>query len=149
MNRTSKLDIATELLDCALRFYYEGDCYFAALHLAGAAEEVLAGHIKNKDKTLVPALDSMKLALSDFLGLENGHPKKLTEKRASDILSYAKNSTKHWQGKGDGYVDFDPEAEAKELLDFAITNYYQLMSSYTSLKETELIRRFNAELKSA
>ena len=46
MDATSKLDIATELLDRALRLYYERDSYFAALHLAGAAQELLGAHVR-------------------------------------------------------------------------------------------------------
>lgn len=37
MIMTQKQKIAFELLDCAVQMYFDG-CYFAAIHLSGAAE---------------------------------------------------------------------------------------------------------------
>jgi hypothetical protein len=45
-------------------------------------------------------------------------------------------------------VEFDPRAEAQKLLERALTNYYQLMN-VLELPETEDMRRFNAEPRSA
>lgn len=68
-----------------------------------------------------------------------------TDLRAmGDLMSIAKNETKH----GHGPVAFDAAAEAKEVLDRAVTNYYALMNYYP-LRETPLIGRFNRDLLSA
>lgn len=44
-----KLLVAKELLDQALRLYYEGEAYFAALHLAGAAQEIFGKTLTSLD----------------------------------------------------------------------------------------------------
>jgi hypothetical protein len=46
MSAMDKLDVACELLDRSLRLYYAGDSYFSALHLAGAAEEILGVYVE-------------------------------------------------------------------------------------------------------
>jgi len=46
MKQIDKLNIACELLDRSLRLYYSGDSYFACLHLAGAAEEILGVYVE-------------------------------------------------------------------------------------------------------
>ncbi len=140
MAATTKLEIATELLDRALRLYFEGDSYFSALHLAGAAEELLGVYVKTYGG--VRSFDSTKdsaVRLSKYIrndGTES-NPKDI-----ADLINHAKNSTKHKYGKGDHITDFDPRFEAFNMLDLAVENYYQLMS-HIDLPDTELLRRFN------
>lgn len=146
MNRKSKLDIATELLDRALRLYYDGDSYFAALHLAGASEEILAVYLKRQGG--ISAFDGLK-DLTVWLSMRSDNRSK--EKIESDIfnlMNHAKNSTKHMYGKNDCIVDFNAESEAHDILDRAVSNCYQLMFSL-DLKETELTRRFTTEMTQA
>lgn len=146
MRTTEKLAIATELLDRALRMYYEGDSYFAALHLAGAAEEVLAVYVKRYGGP--SAFDSLRdtsVLLSKCL-YDDG-----IESKPNDIaylMNRAKNATKHMYGKKDTEVRFDVQSEAKAMLDLAVSNYYYL-ASCIDLPETDLLRRFNAELRKA
>lgn len=66
-------------------------------------------------------------------------------KNIADVMNYAKNRTKHMGSQGDDYVHFDPKAEAHDLLDRAVSNYYTLMSHF-ELPETELVRKFNLGL---
>lgn len=61
------------------------------------------------------------------------------------VMNHAKNATKHMDLVNDDAVVFNARAEAHDLLDRAVSNYYLAMSEY-ELEETSLIRRFNQEL---
>ena len=143
MSPTSKLDIATELLDRALKLFYERDSYFAALHLAGAAEEVLGAYVRSQGG--VSAYESLRdgaVKLSKHIrddGIESA------PKRIANAMNHAKNATKHMDDGDDDRVYFNVEFEARERLDLAVTNYYMLMQ-YLPLRETPLLQRFNSEL---
>ena len=129
-----------ELLDRALRLYFEGDSYFTALHLAGAAEEILGVYVKIHGG--VPAFDSTRAStvyLSKYIRNDGTESK---AKDIGDLMNHAKNSTKHKFGKNDHVVAFDPRREARNMLDLCVENYYQLMS-LLNLPETELLRKFN------
>lgn len=139
---TEKLQVAIELLDRALRMYYEGDSYFAALHLAGGAEEILGAYAEHAgEESSFKSLLRGAVKLSKYFngGVES-NPKDIVA-----IMNHAKNRTKHMDNKSDDHVRFDPRVEAKGLLDRAVSNYYTLMSYY-ELPETELVHRFNQEL---
>lgn len=138
-----KLQVATELLDCALRMYYEGNSYFAALHLAGGAEEVLGAYVERSGgESSFKSLQHSAVKLAKFLndgGVES------TPKDIAAVMNHAKNRTKHMDLEDDNHVYFDPKIQAHDLLDRAVSNYYALMSIY-ELPETRLIRKFNMEL---
>jgi hypothetical protein len=139
---TDKLQVAVELLDRALCMYYEGNSYFAALHLAGGAEEILGAYVERSGcESSFKSLQQAAVRLSKFLndGLES-KPKDI-----ADVMNHAKNRTKHMNKDNDDTVYFDPKTEAHDLLDRAVSNYYTLMSDF-DLPETDLIRRFNEEL---
>ena len=140
---TPKLIVAVELLDRALRLYYEGGSDFSALHLAGAAEELLGKHVE--DKVGQSSFASLKAAAVCFSKYLNAGGEESTPKAIAVVMNRAKNSTKHMDDMSDGSVSFDPRAEAHALLDRAVTNFYQAMSHF-QLQETDLIRRFNQEL---
>ncbi len=151
MRATPKLVIATELLDRALQMYYEGNSYFASLHLAGAAEEILAAYVKKYRGT--SSFESIRdfsaiLSKTELLQDLIGDGVKPTAKNIAETMNKAKNSTKHMNERDDDVVHFDAQAEAKDLLDRAVTNYYHLMS-FLELEETSLLRRFNADLVKA
>lgn len=140
---TPKLVVASELLDRALRLYYEGGSDFAALHLAGAAEELLGKHIEAKGgKSSFASLQSSAVRLSRHFN-EDG--RESTPKDIAKVINHAKNSTKHMNMRDDDVVAFNARGEAHDLLFRAVENYYQAMSEY-DLEETELIRRFNHEI---
>ncbi len=151
MRATEKLVIATELLDRALQMYYEGNSYFASLHLAGAAEEILAVYVKKHGGT--SSFESMRdfavmLSKTEIVKNIIDDGVEPTPKNIADIMNRAKNTTKHMNETDDDLVRFDAQAEAKDLLDRAVTNYYHLMS-FLELEETDLLRRFNAEVVKA
>lgn len=145
MSATSKLDIATELLDRALKLFYERDSYFSAIHLAGAAEEVLGAYVTSHGG--VSAFESLRdgeVKLSKHIrddGIES------SPKRIANAMNHAKNATKHMDDGDDDRVYFNAEFEARELLDRAVMNYYDLMQ-FLPLRETPLLQRFNSELTS-
>ena len=140
---TKKLIVATELLESALRLHYEGGSDFSALHLAGGAEELLGKHLTALgEESSFESLKTAAVRLSKFVD-EGGTES--APKAIAAVMNHAKNSTKHMDGAADDTVHFDARAEAHDILDRAVTNYYQLMQTY-ELRETELIRRFNREL---
>jgi hypothetical protein len=134
------MQVASELLDRALRLYYEGDSYFASLHLAGGAEEILGMYLTRSGAE--NAFKSLQMAAVSFSGLDDGGPCKPGE--IGRIMVHARNRTKHLNEEGDDEINFDPKIEAKDMLDRAVSDYYHLMN-YVPLVETELLRRFNAD----
>ncbi|WP_217450827.1 hypothetical protein [Vogesella oryzae] len=139
---TPKLTIACELLDRALRLYYEGDSDFAALHLAGAAEELLGKYVEAfGGESSFANLQSAAIRLSKYIN-EDGTES--TPKAIAGVMNRAKNATKHMEKTGKDHVTFNARTEAHDLLDRAVSNYYQAMDAY-DLPETELIWRFSQE----
>ncbi|KWA39974.1 hypothetical protein WL27_15065 [Burkholderia multivorans] len=133
------LDVATELLTEALRLFLEGKAYFAALNLAGAAEEVFGKFVQANGG--VPALHSVRALALKFEealredGDEVSPP--TTEKDMADVINHAKNMTKHRITD----VDFDPKEEAQDLLDRAVQNYNSLQS-LLNLSEIALVNDY-------
>jgi hypothetical protein len=149
LKTTKKLLIAIELLDRALQMYFEGNSYFASLHLAGAAEELLAAYVKKHGDT--SSFESMrdfvvKLSKTDFIKSSiNDDIVEVSAKNIGKAMNRAKNATKHMDTTDDDLIEFDAKAEAKDLLNRAVNNYYQLMS-FMDLEETRLLQRFNDEV---
>jgi hypothetical protein len=142
---TSKIKIASELLNSALRLYYEGDSNFSALHLAGAAEEIFAKHVEAKGgETSFTNLRDGAVRISKYLSEDQ---KETSPATIAAIMNHAKNATKHMGAENDYFVVFDARSAARDLLDRAVSNYFQAMLDY-ELEESELIRRFNIELAS-
>jgi len=140
---TQKLSAAIELLERSLSMYFEGNSYFAALHLAGGAEEVLGAYVERQGhESSFKSLQAGAVKISQILPDGTGS----SPKDIGDIMNYAKNRTKHINKEGDDDVHFDPKVEALDLLNRAVSNYYMLMRYY-NLPETELIGRFNTELR--
>lgn len=144
MSATTKLEVASELLTEALRLYLARRAYFASLHLAGAAEEILGVYVKANGG--VCAFDSTKDVAVLFSRLFRADGSEHSSRDMADLINDAKNSTKHKRGKGDNDVNFDPRAEAFDVLDRAIDNYYRLQSKF-NLPETEELIRFNNDRK--
>jgi hypothetical protein len=136
-----KLTVACEFLEQALRLYYESS-YFSAIHLAGAAEELLGAHLTllGKESTF-HNYRTVGVALANSFG--DGPP--ITRRDMETLLNHAKNRSKHMDSLEDGVITFDPAEAAHELLDRAVSDYYHLMQ-YCPLAETPLIARFNCEI---
>lgn len=130
-----KIDIALNLLEKAILVYGEGNNYFAALHLAGASEEILGNYLKMKGKKT--SLESDKEAF--ILMNKKLFKKNVTEKEAIKFLNDPKNATKHMDiknnNKNNEYIVIDPKASAESMIDRAITNWWHLNENITPLME--------------
>lgn len=141
MKQYSKLEVATQQLDTALRLYFQKKEYFSAITLAGSAEEILGVYLKVHGQTNAFEHD-LKDSLRIYRWLYNteGSPERMHK-----TINRVKNSSKHMKGKKDVALSCNPSVAAKEVLDRAVSNYYSLMS-FEELHETPRIRRFNAHL---
>lgn len=135
----SKLEVAIELLDCGIELHDRGK-YFGSLHLAGAAEELFGEYLRRLGRTSsLSAWCTEGVKLANLIAEEDAWTRETMENR----LKYAKNRTKHMNASGDTEILFDPEAEAKEILERAVSNFYQLID-LLPLVETPLIQQFNS-----
>jgi hypothetical protein len=146
MKEVHKLDMAVEQLEDALKVYFEGR-FHSAIVLAGAAEQLLAGHVlKNKMK---PAWSQMRSAVTKIAnGLEQqktGKPGTTTEDQIGALMNRAYNHSKH-AGTKDHAVYMNPKFEARELIDRTISNYDALfgLRDY-DLPQIQLSQRFIQE----
>lgn len=134
------MHVAIELLDNAIDAYFHA-AYFAAIHLAGGAEEILGRYVIRSGAGQ-NAFKSLKNFAVELAAPVDESEKAALDKAISDRMTNARNRTKHINEKGDDDILFDPQLEAKDLLDRAVTDYYHLMN-YFSLPESESLRRFN------
>ena len=127
-----KSEVACELLDRAIELHLRGDSYYAALHLGGAAEEILsvcAREVLVAPGTFMkPAFDQIKEAIVALSHPTSQREARETEKWAHDRMSDAKNSVKHKRGPKDLVVQFDATGESYDVIDRAISTYFQLWS---------------------
>lgn len=149
---TPKYEVAVELLDWAIKAFMSGAGYYAALHMAGAAEEVLAVYLRAPEHRLTPAADSFVSLVSFISEPESQKEAADLNKWIIDRMNEPRNSVKHKRGHSDHVVTFDPEEEAADVIERAVTNY-TLLASKLPLKpipavETfELVRRAKREAK--
>ena len=137
---TPKMQVAKELLDRALETYFDG-AYFAAIHLAGGAEEILGTYVTRITGT-DNAFKSLQNAAVRFSARLDKDGEASTNKAIRELMTYARNRTKHIDPVGDDDIKFDPALQAKDLLDRAVTDYYHLMN-YLPFEESAVLRRFN------
>jgi len=146
-----KYEVAVELLDRAIELYLRGDSFYSALHLGGAAEEVLAAYVREMPVTskavITPAFDQVSEAVVILASPESPSEKQDAKKWVYDRLSNAKNSVKHKRGSQDGTVKFDSKEEAYDVIDRAITNYIQLLS-VLRLPHLSSIEKFDSHRRS-
>ena len=137
----SKLEIATQQLDTALRLFFWKKEYFSAITLAGAAEEILGVYLKrhNQPNAFDQDLES-SLRVYQWLFKSVG-----SRNTIRNLINRTKNSAKHMMGTSDVALRCNAKAEAKEVLDRAVSNYYSLMC-FEKLQETQRIKKFNAHL---
>ena len=144
---TPKVTAALELLDRAIELYLRRDSYYSALNLAGAAEEVLAVYVRelpaDSSTTVGSASDQLKQL---FVVISNQDEREASEKWFHDRTYDAKNSVKHKRGKRDNFVDFDPKSEAGDLIDLAVSTYFQLFSR-TDIPYLPSVEAFDRERK--
>ena len=117
--------VAVRQLETALRLYFEQEDYYSVITLAGASEEMLGKLLK--ENGIENSLDSLKKAsLAITKQLFGEAP---TEKEVVARANDARNRLKH--GSPGKPIEFDAKEEAKDMLDRAIDNYYELTSELT------------------
>lgn len=143
-----KYDVALELLERAIELFLRGDSYYAAIHLGGGAEELLSVYAReiktSPTTTLIPAFDQMKGAFLKLMNPSTRDEVEALEKWIHDRMSDAQNSVKHKRGRYDMTVSFDPKEEAYDVIDRAITTYFQLFS-ILKLRPIRSIEQFDAK----
>jgi hypothetical protein len=138
-----RLTSACELLDSALRLYFEGRADFAVLHLAGAAEELLGKHLR--EIGLAPFVDQLQtVMMGAWKTLVEKEPSAaqrstLTPAIIAEFINRAKNHVKHSIQP----VSFDVRTEACAMLARAALNYSHLLRTGFPLPEpSELLQWF-------
>jgi len=140
-NVYQKLDRAG-ILDTAMRFYLEKRNYFCAIHLAGAAEELLGAHLPPDERIFTRAWKAER-ALAFF---ETGQPLEGAAARAS--INEWKNEIKHMDDGTDATIAIDPPTAAAFHINQALVNFYKL-----GLAKSQTLRQFedfqNQEIRQA
>ena len=117
-----KKAVALRQLDAALQLFETGGDHLAVITLAGAAEEILGKLILLAGGT--PSLDHLVQATCAIHKLQTGQD--LDQTTARSRANAARNALKHLDGPPDLSVSLDPEEEAVDMLDRAVTNYWVL-----------------------
>jgi len=117
----SHLTAAQSQLLQALRLYEEGEDYYSVITLAGAAEEIFGRLSRKMGRGC--ALDRLKATLPKLS--ERFLQQELGAREAAESVNRAKNWLKH----GEDPLRFDPRFEAEDMLERAIQNWFQIMTS--------------------
>jgi hypothetical protein len=126
-----KIDIAREMLETALKLYFEGKDYFSVIQLAGASEEIFGKYLKEKG-----IINSLESDVEGFILIN----KKLlhrdvTKEEARHFFNKIKNSIKHMYGENDKTVSLDPLESARSMLGRAVMNWWWLEQDASPLME--------------
>lgn len=137
----SKLTIAAEYLNRAIEMYFRGDSDFSALHLAGAAQELLGKFVEcsgaqSAHSQLVKGVVRISRVL-DPVGVAS------KEKNIRHVINFAKNRVKHMDDEGDDIIQFDVRRAAEDMLDIAVSEFYQLCNTGAAICITSEIERYN------
>ncbi|WP_421831990.1 hypothetical protein [Limnobacter sp.] len=119
-----KLPIALEYLEAAIEEREIHQRYFAAMNLAGVAEELLGKHIRiiGKQDQLTEVIDSLSF-INHSLANKLGWPER-SRKDLKNLMASTKNSIKHMDTTNDATAKlyFDVKDESKWLIQAAIRN---------------------------
>ena len=135
----NQLVVGEHQLDTAIRLFLNDRDFYSSGTLAGAAEEILGKLLENAGHE--HALDNMVSSVLRLLTAEevdalSDKPKKDPRSTISNELNFYRNWLKHYQ-KDDFELHIDTEDAAGELIDRAVTNFFQLTG-----RETKQMRRF-------
>ena len=125
----NQLDAATTQLERAIKLFLDDADYYSAGTLGGASEEILGKTLKSRGNK--HALDSLMSAITEIQTVADVPT--IKENKLSTQLNEVRDWLKHYKGKN---LEFDAKEAAAELIDRAISNYYQL----TGQKTAEMIR---------
>jgi hypothetical protein len=133
----SNLEIAHRQIERAIVLFLDDKDYVSALTLAGAAEEIL-GKLLNKEgkEHWLDSISKGALRAMGFRKSELQTPEALKgRKEISDIANRHKNMLKHYNS--DGTITLLVDVAAAEMIDRAISNYFDLTQ-----RETGAMGRF-------
>lgn len=124
-------DLAFKQLETSLRLYFEGVDFASVVTLAGAADEIFGKLLSATGKE--SSIESLKKAVAAIHQRLYGEPGNLSEiaKRANR----AKNRLKHWDTGQSQIVKLDLEQEAKDMMFWAIDNYWLLKETLSPAME--------------
>jgi hypothetical protein len=149
-SRKGRHEIACEFLSRAIELYLRGDSDFSALHLAGAAEEVFSVMVRELPTVVnavrKPSLDEMKDAIVALSAPGTPQEAQDIEQWAYRRMTDVKNSIKHMRGLKDIGVSVDIREEAQDVIDRAISTYFQL-ASRVGLPLVKEIEKFDARVR--
>lgn len=114
----NKLNIALEYIDLAIDCYVGGNNYFCAIHLAGAAEELLGQWLAEKERHFSHAVKAEKQLRTIDTGVTP------SDKDVKYYLNFSKNSIKHMDD-GNPHIYLDPIIEARWWIEAALSNFYK------------------------
>jgi len=117
-----KQQVALTQLETALRIFAEGTDYYSVVTLAGAADEIFGKLLESQGG--ISALASLTRASVAIHQIVHGVPG--NEKAYADRANLARNALKHLRAGGERVVDLDIYQEAVDMLDRAVSNYWEL-----------------------
>ena len=141
-----KDDIAARMLETALDLWLKSGDEFSIIHLAAAAEEVLAGLLKcrrseDESSAIRTAREKYILVLKE---IHEKHGNCRTEKEIGDYLNVVRNSTKHHTPQRDSLeISTCLELEVNGAISRAIENYVQ----YFGFPTDKIVQYINQNLQ--
>ncbi len=127
----SNLEIAHRQIERAIVIFLDDKDYVSALTLAGAAEEIL-GKLLNKEgkEHWLDSISEGALRVLGFRKKELQTPEAAkARKQIASIANHHKNMVKHYNS--DGTITFLVDVAAAEMIDRAISNYFDLTKRET------------------
>ncbi len=148
MSKYPKLNIALEYLEAAIEERELRQRYFAAMNLAGVAEELLGKLIRANGDVDQMTEAVNRLNVIQKVGVEQLGWKKLSEKELRKLLVRPKNSIKHMDSVASEYsaeLFFEVEDESKWLIQSAIRNLDILNIDYSNVVK-EFVNKHAADV---
>jgi hypothetical protein len=109
-------------LETALRLYLVGEDFYSVITLAGAADEIFGQLLRAEGRE--SSLETLKAAVV-AIGLALGGTV-VDPKAVALRANLARNALKHWSPGQPLVVPFDEVAEAKDMLNRAVDNFWTL-----------------------
>jgi hypothetical protein len=125
--RTDKLKIADEMLNSAIALFFDYQ-YFAALNLAGVAQELFGTHVSLSGS--INQLDEI-IDFSSALAAKQGSPH-TSRKKWREIALHPKNRIKHLDSLSDRHIEIDAQDEARLMIEDALSEHGKIGRSYSS-----------------
>lgn len=115
-------DLALAQLETALRLFGERKDLASVITLAGAADEIFGKLLTiSGGESSLASLTKAVAAIHKHLYGEPGDPTQIASR-----ANLARNSLKHWHKGDPEIIKFDLEVEARDMLNRAIDNYWNL-----------------------